>query len=50
MTGSAFGQVGHGLSRLGNCLDLMTLNTFCRQHGLDPESGWHERALAALAT
>jgi archaemetzincin len=29
---------------------LMTLNAFCRQHGLDAESGWYERALAALAT
>jgi archaemetzincin len=29
---------------------LMRLNTFCQQHGLDPESGWYERALAALAT
>jgi hypothetical protein len=25
---------------------LMKLNAFCRQHGLDPESRWYERALA----
>jgi archaemetzincin len=25
---------------------LMKLNAFCRQHGLDAESSWYERALA----
>jgi hypothetical protein len=29
---------------------LMKLNAFCRQNGLDPESRWCGRALAALAT
>src|SRR5262249_34329712 len=29
---------------------LTKLKAFCRQNGLDPESGWYERALAALAT
>jgi archaemetzincin len=27
---------------------LMKLNAFCRQNGLDPESAWYERAIAAL--
>jgi hypothetical protein len=27
----------------------MKLKAFCRQNGLDPESGWYERAIAALA-
>ena len=29
---------------------LTKLNAFCQQHGLDPESIWYEKALAALAT
>jgi archaemetzincin len=29
---------------------LTGLNTFCRQNGLDPESDWYEKAVAALAT
>jgi archaemetzincin len=29
---------------------LTKLKTFCQQNGLDPESNWYERALAALAT
>jgi archaemetzincin len=29
---------------------LTRLKAFCRQNGLGPESGWYERALAALAT
>jgi archaemetzincin len=29
---------------------LTKLNAICRQNGLGPESGWYERALAALAT
>jgi archaemetzincin len=29
---------------------LMKLKTFCQQHRLDPESGWYEKAVAALAT
>jgi len=29
---------------------LMKLNTFCRQNGLGPESGWYEQAIAALTT
>jgi archaemetzincin len=29
---------------------LMKLNAFCRRQGLDPESSWYEKALAALAT
>jgi archaemetzincin len=29
---------------------LTKLKAFCRQNGLDPESRWYERALAALAT
>jgi archaemetzincin len=29
---------------------LMMLKAFCEQNGLDPESRWYERALAALAT
>jgi hypothetical protein len=29
---------------------LTKLKEFCRQNGLNPESGWYERALAALAT
>jgi archaemetzincin len=29
---------------------LMKLNTFCQQNGLEPESVWYERAIAALAT
>ena len=28
---------------------LKNLAAFCQQHGLDPESAWYERALAALA-
>jgi hypothetical protein len=28
---------------------LMKLNTFCQQNGLDPESGWYDKAMAALA-
>ena len=28
---------------------LMKLKTFCQQHGLDVESGWYDKALAALA-
>jgi archaemetzincin len=28
---------------------LIKLKAFCRQSGLDPESGWYERAIAALA-
>jgi hypothetical protein len=28
---------------------LTKLKAFCRQNGLDPEGGWYERALAALA-
>jgi archaemetzincin len=28
---------------------LMKLNAFCQQNGLDPESRWYERAIAALA-
>lgn len=28
---------------------LMKLKAFCQQNGLDPESGWYERAMAALA-
>jgi hypothetical protein len=26
----------------------MTLKAFCQQNGLDPESHWYERAMAAL--
>jgi archaemetzincin len=29
---------------------LMKLKEFCQQNGFDPESGWYERAIAALAT
>jgi archaemetzincin len=29
---------------------LMNLKAFCQQNRLDPESGWYERAMAALAT
>jgi archaemetzincin len=29
---------------------LTKLKAFCQQNGLDPESGWYERAIAALAT
>jgi archaemetzincin len=29
---------------------LTKLKTFCQQNGLDPESGWYERAIAVLAT
>jgi archaemetzincin len=29
---------------------LTKLKAFCQQNGLDPESGWYERTLAALAT
>ena len=29
---------------------MTKLSAFCRQNGLDPESGWYERAIAALAT
>jgi hypothetical protein len=29
---------------------LMKLKAFCQQNGLDPESGWYEGAMAALAT
>jgi hypothetical protein len=28
---------------------LMKLETFCQQNGLDPESGWDEKAVAAPA-
>lgn len=29
---------------------LMKVKAFCQQNGLDPESRWYERAMAALAT
>jgi hypothetical protein len=29
---------------------LTKLKAFCRQNGLDPESRWYEKAVAALAT
>jgi archaemetzincin len=29
---------------------LMKLKAFCQQHGLGPETGWYEKAVAALAT
>jgi hypothetical protein len=29
---------------------LLELKAFCQRNRLDPESGWYERALAALAT
>jgi archaemetzincin len=29
---------------------LTRLKAFCQQNGLDPETGWYERAIAALAT
>jgi archaemetzincin len=29
---------------------LTKLKAFCQRNGLDPESGWYERAIAALAT
>ena len=29
---------------------LMKLKAFCQRNGLGPETGWYERALAALAT
>ena len=30
--------------------NLTKLNAFCQQNGLDPECGWYERAIAALAS